>query len=48
MALATAERENWSAGHKHALAHLDDLGGMLDAMRKDIDTHMAASSKAAE
>jgi 3-hydroxyisobutyrate dehydrogenase-like beta-hydroxyacid dehydrogenase len=48
MALATAEREDWSAGHKNALAYLDDLGAMLDAIRKNIDTHADASSKAAE
>jgi 3-hydroxyisobutyrate dehydrogenase-like beta-hydroxyacid dehydrogenase len=48
MALATAEREDWSAAHKDALAHVDDLGAMLDAIRKNMETHAAASSKAAE
>ena len=48
MALATAEREDWAAAHRHALAHIDDLGAMLDAIRKNIDTNPAASSKAAE
>ncbi|HXJ00974.1 MAG TPA: DUF1932 domain-containing protein, partial [Micropepsaceae bacterium] len=48
MALATAEREDWAAAHKHALAHIDDLGAMLDAIRKNIDTDAAASTKAAE
>ena len=47
MTSATAEREDWSAQHKHALAHMDDLGAMLDAIRKEMDTH-AAPSKAAE
>jgi 3-hydroxyisobutyrate dehydrogenase-like beta-hydroxyacid dehydrogenase len=48
MALATAEREDWSAAHKYALAHIDDLGAMLDAIRNNFDTEAAASLKAAE
>ncbi|HEX3486737.1 MAG TPA: DUF1932 domain-containing protein [Micropepsaceae bacterium] len=48
MALATAEREDWAAGHKDALKYMDDLGAMLDAIRKDIDTNAAGSSNAAE
>jgi 3-hydroxyisobutyrate dehydrogenase-like beta-hydroxyacid dehydrogenase len=48
MALATAEREDWAAAHKHALVHMDDLGTMLDAIRKTIGTNPAVSSKAAE
>ena len=46
MALATAEREDWAAGHKHALAHIGDLGTMLDAIRSKLDTDRAP--KAAE
>jgi 3-hydroxyisobutyrate dehydrogenase-like beta-hydroxyacid dehydrogenase len=48
MAAATAEREDWAAAHKHALAYACDLGAMLDAIRKNIDKDAAASSKAAE
>ena len=47
MALATAEREDWAALHKHALAFEGDLGAMLDAIRKTMDKN-AAPSKAAE
>ena len=46
MALATAEREDWAATHKHALAHMGDLGAMLDAIRSKLDTNQA--SKVAE
>jgi 3-hydroxyisobutyrate dehydrogenase-like beta-hydroxyacid dehydrogenase len=38
MARATAERQDWSAHHKDALEKMGDLGAMLDAIRKDIDT----------
>ena len=48
MALATAEREDWAAAHKHALAHAGDLGAMLDAIRNAIDTNPNQASKAAE
>jgi 3-hydroxyisobutyrate dehydrogenase-like beta-hydroxyacid dehydrogenase len=48
MALATAEREDWAAAHNHALAHAGDLGAMLDAIRKAIDTNPDQASKAAE
>ena len=48
MALATAEREDWAAAHKHALAHAGDLGAMLDAIRSAIDTNANQVSKAAE
>ena len=37
MALATAQRQDWSAVRNHALAHVSDLGAMLDAMRDHID-----------
>jgi 3-hydroxyisobutyrate dehydrogenase-like beta-hydroxyacid dehydrogenase len=47
MALATAEREDWSAAHKNALAYANDLGAMLDAIRQNIENERAAS-KAAE
>jgi 3-hydroxyisobutyrate dehydrogenase-like beta-hydroxyacid dehydrogenase len=46
MALATAEREDWAAAHKHALAYMGDLGAMLDAIRSKLDTNQAP--KAAE
>jgi 3-hydroxyisobutyrate dehydrogenase-like beta-hydroxyacid dehydrogenase len=48
MALATAEREDWAAAHRYALAHAGDLGAMLDAIRKHIDTNPNQASKAAE
>jgi 3-hydroxyisobutyrate dehydrogenase-like beta-hydroxyacid dehydrogenase len=48
MALATAEREDWAAAHKGALAHAGDLGAMLDAIRSNIDTNPNQASKAAE
>jgi 3-hydroxyisobutyrate dehydrogenase-like beta-hydroxyacid dehydrogenase len=48
MALATAEREDWAAAHKQALAHAHDLGAMLDAIRNTIDTNQNQASKAAE
>jgi len=47
MALAIAEREDWAALHKHALAFEHDLGAMLDAIRKNMDSANTAS-KAAE
>jgi len=47
MALAIAERQDWSAAHKNALAYVNDLGGMLDAIRKNIENEKPAS-KAAE
>jgi 3-hydroxyisobutyrate dehydrogenase-like beta-hydroxyacid dehydrogenase len=47
MALATAEREDWSAAHKDALADIDNLGAMLDAIRNN-NTRKPASPKAAE
>ncbi len=37
MATATAQRQDWSAVRKHALAQAGDLGAMLDAMRKTLD-----------
>ena len=46
MALATAEREDWSSAHKNALAHVNDLGAMLDAIRKNIENEKAASQAA--
>ena len=36
MSLATAERQDFTAAHKAALAHSDDLVTMLDAILKDI------------
>jgi 3-hydroxyisobutyrate dehydrogenase-like beta-hydroxyacid dehydrogenase len=36
MSLATAERQDFTAAHKAALAHSSDLGTMLDAILKDI------------
>jgi len=47
MTTATAEREDWAAAHKNALRYMNDLGAMLDAIAKNIET-AAASSKAAE
>jgi 3-hydroxyisobutyrate dehydrogenase-like beta-hydroxyacid dehydrogenase len=47
MALATAEREDWSAAHKNALAYMNDLGAMLDAIRRNVEKEKAAA-KAAE
>jgi 3-hydroxyisobutyrate dehydrogenase-like beta-hydroxyacid dehydrogenase len=32
MTTATAEREDWAAAKKEALAHMDDLGALLDAI----------------
>jgi 3-hydroxyisobutyrate dehydrogenase-like beta-hydroxyacid dehydrogenase len=37
MAIATAQRQDWSAVRKHALAHARDLGAMIDAMRNQTD-----------
>jgi len=37
MARATADRQDWSSHHRDALGMTDDLGAMLDAIRKDID-----------
>jgi 3-hydroxyisobutyrate dehydrogenase-like beta-hydroxyacid dehydrogenase len=42
MALATAEREEWAAAFKAAL-NQNDLGAMLDAIRKQIDTKAKAA-----
>ena len=39
MALATAARQDWSAKRQDALAHRDDLGAMLDAIRQTIEKH---------
>jgi len=47
MAWATAEREDWSAGHKNALVYVNDLGAMLDVIRKNIENEKTAA-KAAE
>jgi len=47
MALAIAEREDWSAAHKNALIHMNDLGAMLDAIRKNVENEQPAA-KAAE
>jgi len=38
MALATAARQDWSAERHDALAHMGDLGAMLDAIRETIDS----------
>ena len=40
--------EDWAAARKDALVHMDDLGAMLDAIRKTIGANPAISSKAAE
>jgi 3-hydroxyisobutyrate dehydrogenase-like beta-hydroxyacid dehydrogenase len=37
MATATAQRQEWSALRKQALAQAGDLGAMLDAMRKTLE-----------
>lgn len=43
MATATAERQDISAPHKVALAHVNDLGAMLDAIRHSIKQGGAAA-----
>jgi 3-hydroxyisobutyrate dehydrogenase-like beta-hydroxyacid dehydrogenase len=42
MAAATAERQDWTAAHKAALAQSGDLGAMLDLIRKNFaaELHM--------
>ena len=37
MSLAIAQRQDWAAAHKDALAE-DDLGDMLDAVLKSLET----------
>ena len=48
MTTATAQREDWAAAQKEALAHASDLGALLDAIRNTMagDAHVAP--KAAE
>ncbi len=48
MAMATAEREDWAAAQKQALAQMNDLGVMLDAIRNIMGGGAQAAPKAAE
>jgi 3-hydroxyisobutyrate dehydrogenase-like beta-hydroxyacid dehydrogenase len=48
MTTAIAEREDWAAAQKAALAHVDDLGAMLDAIRNTMAGDAHAVPKAAE
>ena len=48
MAMATAEREDWAAAQKQALAQMNDLGAMLDAIRNTMAGDAQATLKAAE
>ena len=48
MATATAQREDWAAAQKDALAHMDDLGALLDAIRRTMAGEAKAVPKAAE
>jgi 3-hydroxyisobutyrate dehydrogenase-like beta-hydroxyacid dehydrogenase len=48
MTTATAEREDWAAAQKEALAYANDLGAMLDAIRNMMPGGAQAASKAAE
>ena len=48
MTAATAEREDWAAAQKDALAHMDDLGALLDAIRRTMVGEAQATPKAAE
>jgi 3-hydroxyisobutyrate dehydrogenase-like beta-hydroxyacid dehydrogenase len=48
MAIATAEREDWAAAQKQALAQMNDLGAMLDAIRNIMAGDAQAAPKAAE
>src|SRR5258705_6958723 len=48
MAMATAEREDWAAAQKQALAQMNDLGAMLDAIRNIMAGDAQAAPKTAE
>jgi 3-hydroxyisobutyrate dehydrogenase-like beta-hydroxyacid dehydrogenase len=48
MTAATAEREDWAAAQKDALAHMNDLGALLDAIRRTMVGEAQATPKAAE
>jgi 3-hydroxyisobutyrate dehydrogenase-like beta-hydroxyacid dehydrogenase len=48
MTAATAEREDWAAAQKDALAHMNDLGALLDAIRRTMVGGAQATPKAAE
>jgi hypothetical protein len=48
MTAATAEREDWAAAQKDALAHMDDLGALLDAIRRTMVGEAQATPKSAE
>lgn len=48
MATATAEREDWAAAQKEALAYASDLGALLDAIRNTMTAAALAAPKAAE
>ena len=48
MATATAQREDWAAAQKEALAYANDLGAMLDAIRNTMTGDAQAAPKAAE
>jgi 3-hydroxyisobutyrate dehydrogenase-like beta-hydroxyacid dehydrogenase len=48
MTTATAEREDWAAAKKEALAYVNDLGAMLDAIRNIMAGDAQAVPRAAE
>jgi 3-hydroxyisobutyrate dehydrogenase-like beta-hydroxyacid dehydrogenase len=48
MTTATAQREDWAAAQKDALAHMSDLGALLDAIRNAMAGGAQAAPKAAE
>jgi 3-hydroxyisobutyrate dehydrogenase-like beta-hydroxyacid dehydrogenase len=48
MTTATAEREDWAAARNDALAHSEDLGALLDAIRNTMARDAQAAPKAAE
>lgn len=48
MTTAIAEREDWAAAQKEALAYANDLGALLDAIRNTMTGAAQAAPKAAE
>lgn len=48
MTTATAEREDWAATQKEALAYVNDLGALLDAIRNAMAGAAQVAPKAAE
>jgi len=48
MTTATAQREDWAAAQKDALAYANDLGALLDAIRNIMAEGAQAAPKAAE